>query len=160
MALELETDRAFQEKWWILERVAWLIMFAIVLAALLGLTGRGGPLATAQVNAGDRKIVYPRVARWQTASEMSVEFPAGRGGKGEILIPSPFASRFSVESVVPEPSSVTAAPEGILYQFDLEGGAKPARALFGLRAVKPSLWTTSRPRHPAAPDTMSFIILP
>lgn len=160
MALDLHPDRKLEERWWQIERVGWLVMLAIVIAALLGLTGRGGPLATAEASAGSATIVYPRVSRWQTASDLSVEFPAGKAGKGEVLIPAPFASQFAVESVAPEPSSVTATPEGMLYEFDLEGGAQPTRARFSLRASKPTLWTTARTDHPAAPAAMSFIVLP
>ena len=160
MALDLDSDRSFQEKWWVIERIGWLIMLAIVLAALAGLTGRGGPLASAEVEAGDVRVTYPRVARWQTAAEMTVEFPAQRMGSGEILLPSDFVSLFSVESVSPQPSRVVVRPEGMLYEFELDGVSGPKKAEFALRAVRPSFWRTVRSQAAAAPESMSFIILP
>lgn len=41
---------------WTFERVGWLVMLAIVLAAIAGLTGRGGLLETVRVKVGDRVV--------------------------------------------------------------------------------------------------------
>jgi hypothetical protein len=160
VALDLDSDRSFQERWWKVERIGWSVMFLVILAALTGLTGRGGPFATAEVRAGAAEITYPRVARWQTAAELSVRFPAATGEKGTILLPSDFVSSFSVESVSPQPSKVVASADGMLYEFDLEAGAGSKSAEFALRAVHPSFWRTVHSTADEAPERMSFIILP
>lgn len=63
--LDVDDDRAFQEKFWTFQRVAWALMALILLAALAGTTGSGGPLAHAEASGPGGSIEYPRIARWQ-----------------------------------------------------------------------------------------------
>lgn len=42
---DLESDRPFQVKFWRFQRVAWMVLALVLLTALLGLTGKGGPFA-------------------------------------------------------------------------------------------------------------------
>jgi hypothetical protein len=81
--LQLDEHRRFQERFWKLERVAWIVFAIVTLSALLSLTGAGGPLATVWSESGNAVISYPRVARWETADESQIAFRPRDGEPSE-----------------------------------------------------------------------------
>lgn len=159
--LDLDADRGFQERWWRVERVAWALMGMLILAALAGLTGAGGPLSRGHVQVGETTIDYPRIARWQSADEATIRFAADMTGSVDVLLSTSFAEAFDVETMMPRPNRALSTVEGQLLSFDL--GDAP-----GTKTVTLSL----RPNHPGLPDrgtvrigdappaTVRFVILP
>jgi hypothetical protein len=141
--LEIETDSAFQERLWTLQRVAWVLMALVVIAALIGLTGRGGSYAHATVEAeGDGVALdYPRIARWQAADQMVLRIPDPSGDRIDVTLSGKFAELFTVESVQPQPASSAAVADGHRLTFDLGSEAGPRSINFTLRALKPALPT-------------------
>lgn len=156
--LEIETDRRFQERVWIFERAGWIAMLLIVVAALAGLTGTSGPASSASVEAGGAKIDYPRIARWQTADSMTVEFSGA--GTGRVLLPSAFLEAMSVENVTPQPTRVVATPQGAIFEFELGGGAGDKRVDFALRPDSPSFPQRVAGDVEGDPFEISFMVLP
>ena len=158
--LQIDTDRAFQERFWKVQRWAWLAMLLIIVAALAGLTGKGGALSRAEVESGSATITYPRVSRWQMADELSVEF-ASATGEAKVMLPMSFLDSFAVEAVTPQPSEVTAVAEGQEFTFRLgaEPGAKSVQ--FAVRATSPT-WVSRS--YAVVGDAerapMSFVVLP
>lgn len=73
--LELEDDMRFQHRLWRIERLGWLLMALLVVAAAAGLGP--GPLARTQAS-GERLLVeYDRVARLDTATEIDLRTGPG-----------------------------------------------------------------------------------
>jgi hypothetical protein len=67
--LDLDEDRLFQERYWSFQRFAWVLFLFVVVGALCGLTGSGGPFSRATVEgAGGARII-----------------PASPGGKREMM---------------------------------------------------------------------------
>ncbi len=159
-SIDIETDRRFQERFWRFERVAWGLMALLVLAALAGFTGKGGPFAHAEAAAGAARIDYPQIARWQTADSLTVEFGPDASGRAEVLLPSQFTDTFAIESVDPQPAEVLATPEGMLFRFDLQGRGRQS-ANFAVRAGNPSWWTSGDLRlGDGSRATLGFLVLP
>lgn len=137
--LDIIENRDWQERFWSFQRVAWLVMIAILIAAIFGATGSGGPLATAQVEIDGATVSYPRIARWQAAAEMTVELPPQAQGSVDIQVSSNFLDVFGVESISPTPSAAAATPTGHRYTFDVASGAKPKTLVLHLRAMRATL---------------------
>lgn len=156
--LDIETDRPFQERMWVAERIGWLLMLLLVAAALAGFAGTTGPASSARVESGGAKIDYPRIARWQTADTMTVEFSGS--GTAQIRLPAAFADVFAIENVTPNPAKVVATPEGPLFEFELAQGAGPKKVNFALRADKPVLPRRARGDVAGQPYELSFSVLP
>lgn len=158
--LEIDSDRAFQERFWIVERIGWALMLLIVLAALAGFTGVTGPASTGRAEAAGARVDYPRISRWQTADMLAIEFAEGAGGKVEVLIPREFTRVFSIEGVTPEPSKVTATSDGPLYEFEVDADPGTKTADFAIRAQRPAVPTRARGAVAGEPFAMSFTVLP
>lgn len=138
-SVDVDADSPLQERHWAISRVSWLIMLALLLVATLGLTGSGGVLSRQQATAGAAELDIPRVSRWAAADNLSVRVPQDTTGDIEITVPNEFAEMFAVESIAPQPSSVSATPNGHRYQFESSPGPGDRRIVFSIRASRPSL---------------------
>ncbi|QYJ16903.1 hypothetical protein Rxycam_02739 [Rubrobacter xylanophilus DSM 9941] len=123
--IELAEDLGFQERMWRAQRILWVVMAAIALAALLGLFG-GGPLAGASAGEpGDPVSVveYERFVRLGSPTELRVrlEPPAG-SGEVRLRVERGYLEGFRLERITPEPAGVRAVPGGILYTLRTSGG--------------------------------------
>ena len=121
--VDVDTDRDFQERFWIVVRVGWVAMAVVCLVAVLGLTGSGGAYSSQTVHAGDARIDLPAVARWQTSDTLTIHV-ASPAKRTTVLIPAAFGDAFTIDSVSPQASSVTALPEGDLFEFARHPGGK------------------------------------
>ena len=159
-SLDVCEDRAFQDKMWTAQRVGWALMLLFLVAALLGATGGGGPLAMARVETPEGTIEYPRVTRWQAAADMTVTLPPGTGAKAELHLSNELIKLFHVETVTPEPSQTVATPAGHRFTFDVAGGG-PKTIVFHVRASKPSLMTRAQTKIGAGePVRLAVTVLP
>ncbi len=123
--LEVADDRDWQERFWTAQRIGWLVMAVLVVAALAGATGKGGPLASATMTTDGGTIVYPRIARWQSSEDVIVRLPPSASGNVELLVSPAFSKVFSIDSILPEPSSSQATAAGHLFTFPtMAGGDK------------------------------------
>lgn len=102
----IEEAIGFQRKLWRAERLGWLGMLAVVLAALLGLLGGGGPLAEGSARDGALEIQGPRIARLGSAAPLRVTLPPGQG-EAELRLPADFPVRWRVRDMAP--AAVTSA---------------------------------------------------
>lgn len=135
--LQVGEDRAWQEKFWTAQRVGWIAMTVFILAALLGVTGKGGPVASASARSGDASIDYPRITRWQSDEEISLRLPGSASGRVEVLLSPEFSRLFSIKSIVPEPSSSETTASGNAYRFDVAGGRSEQNITFNVTSGRP-----------------------
>ncbi|WP_051303831.1 hypothetical protein [Calidithermus chliarophilus] len=136
--LESEENLAFQERQWVVQRVAWVVVLALLVAGLLGLLGPG-PLS--QVRAGDTPLgpalEFDRFLRRDSPTALTVRsaqaFP-GEDGSSEhrVTLPREYLQAFEVRQVTPEPDRVEQAPEGMRYVFKKAPDAPPLEARFHL----------------------------
>ncbi|HVL79098.1 MAG TPA: hypothetical protein VM346_07390 [Sphingomicrobium sp.] len=159
--LQVNEDRHWQETLWTAQRFAWAAMALLVVLAMLGATGKGGPLATASVKSTGATIEYPRITRWQSADQLSVRLPANASGEVQIELSQPFVELFSIESVEPEPSRMEASGQGHRFAFNVSGGGGQPLIVFHIKASRFAFSRTVTARvGEAAPVEMSLIILP
>ncbi|MBI1402483.1 MAG: hypothetical protein GC147_04655 [Porphyrobacter sp.] len=161
-ALPTQTDRAFQERFWTIQRFGWAAMFVLVIAAVTGLSGAGGPLAHGLAHSGEAQVSYPRISRWQAADELRVDFPSGfAAGAADVVLPESFLDVFTVEGVTPQPQEVAALGRGQRYRFVLGPAGSRRTAHFAIRAKRPA-WPNRS--HAVAVEgrtaAIRFLVLP
>ena len=132
-SIDINVDPQLQERHWLLSRIVWLVMLALVLIAILGLTGSGGTLSRQQVVLGSAELDIPRVGRWSATDHLTVKVDQPASNGMEILLPAKFGEIFTVEAVSPRPSSVTATPEGHLYAFESSADRGERSVVFSIR---------------------------
>ena len=160
-SIEVDADPAFQEGFWKFQRVAWVVMALIILAALFGATGSGGPLAHAQVEGPAGRIDYPRIARWQAADQMKVTVPPTATGSATLELDAAFTQTFSIEDIEPQPRSSLATATGHRFEFELGDAPGEKSIIFHLRADRPAWPTGLRARLGEAPPmTLRMTVLP
>jgi hypothetical protein len=129
---------ALQERLWLAERIGWAIFGLLIVLALLGFTGAGGPFAHASLSLPSGTIDYPRVARWQASDQIRVSFAPGPSQRRVTLSPA-LLGKVDVDHVVPSPSATQSGPQGAVYVFDIDG-ARGGEVDFSLRVEHPG-WT-------------------
>ena len=135
--LQVNEDRPWQEKFWTVQRVAWVLMALFIVAALAGLTGRGGPLASATARSGAGTIDYPRITRWQSDEQVEFRLAPSSSGEVELIVSPQFGEAFATDSIVPEPSQSRATGAGHHYTFDVGPGEKAI--VFNVTSAKPAV---------------------
>ena len=153
-------DREWQERFWTAQRVGWLFMVLFLVAAIAGLTGKGGPLASATAKAADATIDYPRISRWQSDEELVVRLADSASGKVDVELSSAFGRVFTLESVKPEPASVQATARGHKFTFEVEAGAGEKQIVFDVKTGRPVMGKTINAAVGGAPGRMTVTILP
>ena len=126
--LQLHQDMAHQRREWRIQRIGWVVMALLLLAALAGLLGPG-PLSRSVVAAedGTLRVEYNRFERLQSASELRIELPAGatQAGTVRLRLNRAFVENADIQDVVPEPGSITADADGFVYELDTGASVGP-----------------------------------
>ena len=133
--LELDQDLAYQRRAWRAQRIAWLIMLLIVLAALIGLFGHG-PLSRTTVGPnGGLQLEYERFARLLTPTTLRFRTSSGaiQGDELRLWISNDYLQGIQIEHVSPMPQTVEAGPDGLVFVFRLTEPGRPMTATFQAR---------------------------
>lgn len=135
--IELADDMKFQHKSWRVQRIGWVAMLAIAIAALFGLFGNG-PLSSAQAgNSGSGlSISYERFTR--KGAQHSIDVQAGPGSvvadSVRIWIAREWLDANRVVGITPEPARSDALPDRIVYTFNAAASGQPVAIRFELEA--------------------------
>lgn len=120
--LEIDEDVAFEHKTWTFQRVSWVVLLLIIIAALLGFTGRGGlpGINTMKEASASQNIEleYNRFLRNQVSEELKVHLKGIQSTSTAIAFSKDFYDKLRVEQVVPEPAQVQVGAKSITYTFD------------------------------------------
>lgn len=156
--LELREHRGFQERFWTVQRWAWVGYGVIIGAALLGFTGEGGLFARARLEAGSTSIDHPRFARWQTQDSISIAFAPSGSAERRVLLSPEFVRGLAVETVHPQPARSTTSAAGeeltILVRSD-----EPGTATLRIKLNAPGI-VRGAVSIDGAPAAVTMIILP
>jgi hypothetical protein len=120
--LEIGQDLRFERRQYTARKVAAALGGLILLVALLGLFGAGGPLADATEESGPLSVEYERFARYEAQTEIEVQADAG-GAETPVALGQSYLDDVSVEQISPEPNGTTVLPDRVIYTFDLEPGS-------------------------------------
>jgi hypothetical protein len=138
---EIDEDMAFQEKEWVLQRIGWVIMGLIILAAVGGLIGPGlFSKATAQANA--ISVEHERFIHFNTDTAFIFHIQANvadEDGKIRLWINSDYLNSVHVQQFMPEAESFGAGAERHIFVFEPEDVSKPATIKVVFHAMKPGV---------------------
>jgi hypothetical protein len=133
-SLEIEEDMAFQRRNWIAERIGWVVMALILVAAGLGVFAVG-PLSwtTARDPAATLVVEYGRMQRQSAPATVKVNVaPQAVTAEGiTIEIDEAFANAFRITEIRPQPAQSVAIANGMRFRFDAVPNA-PATIYFHL----------------------------
>src|SRR5690606_36515979 len=119
LPLQIFEDVTFQQRTWKVERVGWLVLGAIVIAALMGLFG-GGWLGRAAIAAADGRLSleYDRLWRVQspTALRLEVSPPSADDGV-RVWMAWDYVESVNLTEIMPQPARVEGGAERVLFEF-------------------------------------------
>ena len=109
---------------WRAQRLGWMVLALIVVAALAGLFGTG-PLSWSNASAADGSISveYPRFARngGPVALHLRVDPSAAAEGQVRVVLSTGLLESLEISRIVPEPESQASVDDGVVLTFALEG---------------------------------------
>ena len=121
-------DIGFQRKEWAVQRVGWVLVALLVVAALAGVFG-AGPLSetTNAAEDGTVEVEYERFIRHVGTTTMTVSLGAAsvEDGKAQLYISRDLATGWRLEDVSPAPSTESSTEEWLIYEFDVLGDTPP-----------------------------------
>jgi hypothetical protein len=97
---------------------AWFVIFLIVTTAALGLTGRGGFFAHAEVRGDTAHLIYPLVMRRLATEEMELHLGTSHGARPAIILDHDLAKMVQIGEVGPEPVHTRAVTDGVRLEFE------------------------------------------
>lgn len=159
--LQVTEDRSWQEKFWTAQRVGWVLMAVFILAAIAGLTGMGGPLASARAELGGGTIDYPRITRWQADDQLQVRISPASPADVELTLSRDLVQLFAISSIQPEPAEVQATAAGHRFKFETEPGERERVIAFAVRATRPVIaQPVAASLGNARPQRLTITVLP
>jgi hypothetical protein len=138
MGLQIARHEVFQQREWKAQRAGWVAIVLFVLAALVGLLGRG-PLswATATSQDGLVEVDYQRFTHLEADDMISIVVaPAAvTGDTVEIELAEEWLRSVEVRGMTPEPQEQVATPYGVRLTVSAEPGSEVSIQI-GFRATE------------------------
>jgi hypothetical protein len=125
--LEIGQDLQFQRWEWIFQRVGWVVLVAIILAALAGLLGHG-PLSRTQTADPDNKLTieYNRFLQYHDPSTLTIRVNEGASGPElRLSFGRDYVEQLDIQAVVPPPVRVEAGADRAVYVFRVAEAGRP-----------------------------------
>lgn len=144
-ALQIDEDLEFERAEWRVERVATWAIAGLMLAAGLGLFGRGGPLATGV--AGDRDsalwVEYDRFQRYGASAPLLVHADPGLADRGELSVAlnREYLSAVEVTAITPDPTRTEVGAYSIVYRFATGPSVGPLLIQFWMQPTERGVLT-------------------
>lgn len=114
--LEIDEDLHFQQKEWFFQRIGVALLFLFVLAALLGVTGNGGPMSHGEAGepGGPVRVEYQRFVRRGGLSTVKLHL---RSAPGEVRfwVAASYFEHVRIDSVAPTPELVSVETNRHVY---------------------------------------------
>jgi hypothetical protein len=124
-----DVDRIdFQRKEWVFLRFGWGLLAVFLIAAMLGVFGRGYvSRATATSPDGALSIQYDHFTHYlgPTTLKLHAGAAAVEGGKLTLHIDRELAQEWQIQQVTPQPSTESSSRTELIYQFDVLGDSPP-----------------------------------
>lgn len=122
--LDIACDMRYQRGAWVVNRVGWGIIAALIAAAALGLLGSDGPLNERTIGSSLR-VTYAPVLRHKDMTTIHVQTPAGEGDTVQLWLDRTYADAQELDRIVPEPLLTEVGPERVVYHFKVASPDAP-----------------------------------
>jgi hypothetical protein len=119
--LPVEDNIALHKKGWVIQRIGWGLMFAFLLAAVLGLFGEG-PLSKRKVTIGHITVEYERFGRYEHGMIMRVE--SRHENINTIVITDDYLRVFRISNIVPRPQRQAGSGGDVEFYFEGPGNTE------------------------------------
>jgi hypothetical protein len=130
--LQVEQDLGFQYREWITQRIGWVVIGLVVVAALLGAFGTG-PVSSSSVSGPGLQLEYERFGRVQKTTSLRF-YLADTQEAATVSISRQYLQSVQVEHIAPEPQKVESDAHWLIYHFPTR--RKPAEISFHLKPEK------------------------
>jgi hypothetical protein len=133
-SLDLEQDLPFHRREWRVQRVAWILWGALVLAALAGLVGPG-PLSEQTAASSDSRLLveYDRfVHHHHPVTLQATMRPDEDDDSLRLHLSRALLDDIRIERIEPQPESEELDSRGITYVFRCQPGEPTVKAVFHL----------------------------
>jgi hypothetical protein len=119
--LQLDEDIHQQSQTWVIERISWVLMALVIVAALAGLIGHG-PYSSRRESAADSGFVieYQRFEHHQAQSSFTVQLTeeVAQDQAVRLHIGQEFLREAEIDRIEPEPDSVELDTNFVTYSFN------------------------------------------
>lgn len=137
--LQLEQDIEYERRTWVVQRIGWVVMLFVILAALAGLFG-SGPVSNAQTAApdGSLQLEYQRFGHYKSPESLRLKVRANVNGGDElrIRIGTDYLNSVQVERVSPQPDRTEVAGDWITYVFPVAKSGEATTVTFHVKNEK------------------------
>ena len=116
----LDEELPFQRRQWRIERIGWVVMTVLIVYALAGGLGGGGPLSSAESVAtdGSARVRYEKFARQLSPNNVDITVSQSPDGSpAQLHISGSYLRSMTVKSITPEPDTTTVADQGYTFAF-------------------------------------------
>ncbi|MEK8090380.1 hypothetical protein [Thermithiobacillus plumbiphilus] len=115
---ELEKELSFQKRLWKTQRIGWITTGLLLLAAVLGLLGSGGPLNETELHSADGRVLvsYDRFIRFDAPGTLRIKLPA-QGSIARLWLDKDYLNALDIQWITPGPLRVSADSSGLTYEF-------------------------------------------
>ncbi|MEW6131183.1 MAG: hypothetical protein AB1757_29405 [Acidobacteriota bacterium] len=138
--IQVAQDLVHQQREWMIERIGWLLMSLLVLAALVGLLGTG-PLSDAMVRDANSTLEaeYRRFARYQAPTVLRIHLSSQPATDAitRLSINRDFIDRIELQRIDPEPVRVEVTARQFIYNFQI---SNPPQSLTITLRYKPDTY--------------------
>lgn len=134
-SIQIEEDLTFQSHQMRFERIGWAVLALLLVAALLGLLGRGPLSAATAGDAGEPiRVEYERIERKLSPTTITVVLTpeAASNGMVRVWIDRDWLDEVTFETISPEPESVEIDPQRLIYVFAVNAGQGQVEVVFHL----------------------------
>lgn len=123
--LQIDTDPPLQRMEWAVQRTAWALLGALLLAVALGLFGRGGPLSTVRLASPDGalRIEHQRFLRFHSPDTLQLDVRAA-SDTVRVALDGGYVQGLQIERVTPQPEHEVAADGATVFVFRVQPGAR------------------------------------
>jgi hypothetical protein len=120
--LQIDQSLGFQRRFERVQKIAWRVLALLPVAAIAGLFG-GGVLSQVTAGGAGATITYERFGRRSVDTQLEVTVERARSPVA-IAVSRGFLDGYDLSEVRPQPTRVTAGPDGLVFTFAApRGGA-------------------------------------
>lgn len=121
--IEAGCDPAFEQRWWRIQGIIWIILVLLLIAGVAGGFGHG-PLSEATVHPPGSclHVYYDRLARRETPSflKLQLDKKALASGKIRIHLNRALLDRMQLKQIVPAPLAEVPLADGARFTFQTD----------------------------------------